>query len=42
MLKKQGGRVWIGFIWLYGPVAETCEYGNELSGPIKGEDVLNK
>jgi hypothetical protein len=26
---------WIGFIWLQGQVAGSCEHGNEPSGSIK-------
>jgi hypothetical protein len=41
-LRKQGGRVWIGFIWLrIGPDGGSCENGNESSGYIKGEGVLD-
>jgi hypothetical protein len=30
-------RSWFGLIWLWmGPVAGSCEHGNELSGSVKG------
>jgi hypothetical protein len=32
---------WRGFNWLrMGPVLDSCEYGNESSGSIKGEEFL--
>lgn len=33
---KQGRCVWTGFIWLsYGPVAVTCQLGNEHLGSTR-------
>jgi hypothetical protein len=41
-LEKQVGKVWIGFLWLrMGPVAGSCEHGNEPSGSIKGGEFLD-
>jgi hypothetical protein len=33
-LKKEGGRVWPGFIWLW-TMAATFEHCNKFTGPIK-------
>jgi hypothetical protein len=38
ILRKQGGRVWTGFIWQR---LATSEHGNEPSGSIKGGDFLD-
>jgi hypothetical protein len=30
---------WTGYVWLrIGPVARSCEHGNEPSGSVKGEE----
>jgi hypothetical protein len=42
ILGKQGGKAWTGFIWLrIGPVAGSCEHGNETSGSIKCGEFLD-
>jgi hypothetical protein len=34
--------VWTGFIWLrIGPMADSCEHGNEALGSLKGEKFLD-
>jgi hypothetical protein len=45
ILKKQGGRVWIGFIWLRigkGGKLGSCECGSEPSSSIKGRNFLTE
>jgi hypothetical protein len=38
---RENGMVWTGLIWLRaGPVAGSCEQGNEPSGFIKCWDIL--
>jgi hypothetical protein len=42
ILRKYGGNVWTGFIWLrIGTVAGSFEHGNEPSGSIKGRELLD-
>jgi hypothetical protein len=41
-LEKQDMSVWVDSSGSgYGPVAGSCEHGNELLGPIKGNDFLD-
>jgi hypothetical protein len=40
-LGKKDGKAWTGCTWLgQGPVAGSCEHGNELMGSIKGGKFL--
>jgi hypothetical protein len=41
ILRKLGGKVCTGLIWFkIGPVVDSCEHGNELSGSIKARNFL--
>jgi hypothetical protein len=42
VLRKWGGKVWTEFICFgKGPVAGSCEHGNEPSSSIKGGEFLD-
>jgi hypothetical protein len=42
-LKRQNMKEQTGFIWLRtGTCGGSCEHGNELLGPIKGEKSLDQ
>jgi hypothetical protein len=43
ILKKEGGRVWTGLIWLRirtGEVAGCCEHGDEPSSSLNGGEFI--
>jgi hypothetical protein len=39
LLGKQGGKVWTECLWLR--KESSCEHGNEISGSIKGAELLD-
>jgi hypothetical protein len=42
ILRKYGGKLWTGCIWLrMGPVASSCEHGNETMPSIKDRKFLD-
>lgn len=42
ILKKNGVRVWAGYIWLReGPTEGSLEHGNDSSGPVPCKELLD-